>query len=529
MNTEAYAIYLRKSRTDMEAEKYGDGETLARHRKILLELARHRNLPITRIYEEVVSGETIDARPQMQALLRDVESGKFRGVLVMEVERLARGNTKDQGIVADSFKYGNTLIITPAKTYDPHDEFDEEYFEFGLFMSRREYKTINRRLQRGRMASLSEGKYIAGTAPFGYRKVHVSNGKGYTLEIVPEEASVIQLIYDLYTHGDPQPDGSRRKLGLLLICKKLDAMHIHPPRNDSWSVASVRDILSNPTYTGKVRWQWRKCQKTVKDGAVTVQRRKDSDCTVLDGLHEAIISDEIFKQAREIMASRYRAPAAASTGLKNPLSGMVYCGMCGKMMTRAYSNTRAGYYTLKCPNRNCKNISAPIYLIEMELLDSLREWLREYELSWESDRKLSTLASDSICASIEQNRSELSSLRQQLENTFDLLEKGIYSTDVFIQRNQVLTEKISGLSAKIEEMEKEYKKELLREKTRYEFIPTVENVLALYNSLKQPHEKNDLLKTVIERVEYVKTTPNTKGKRDQVNFELKIFPRIPHA
>ena len=47
--------------------------------------------------------------------------------------------------------------MTPSKTYDPENEFDEEYFEFGLFMSRREYKTINRRLQRGRAASIKEG------------------------------------------------------------------------------------------------------------------------------------------------------------------------------------------------------------------------------------------------------------------------------------------------------------------------------------------------------------------------------------
>ena len=82
----------------------------------------------------------------------------------MEVERLARGDTIDQGIVAQTFKFSDTKIITPIKTYNPNNEFDEEYFEFGLFMSRREYKTINRRLQRGRMASVKDGKYVANKA-----------------------------------------------------------------------------------------------------------------------------------------------------------------------------------------------------------------------------------------------------------------------------------------------------------------------------------------------------------------------------
>lgn len=103
-----YLIYLRKSRADREAELRGEGETLARHEKALLELARRQHLPIADIYREVVSGETIASRPMMQQLLSEVEQGVWDGVLVMEVERLARGDTIDQGIVAQAFKLSDT-------------------------------------------------------------------------------------------------------------------------------------------------------------------------------------------------------------------------------------------------------------------------------------------------------------------------------------------------------------------------------------------------------------------------------------
>ncbi len=93
---EHYCAYLRKSRKDMEAEAHGDGETLARHEKILKDLANRLNIRIDKFYREVVSGETISARPVMQQLLSDVDSGMWSGVLVVEVERLARGNTLDQ-------------------------------------------------------------------------------------------------------------------------------------------------------------------------------------------------------------------------------------------------------------------------------------------------------------------------------------------------------------------------------------------------------------------------------------------------
>src|SRR5690554_1932838 len=106
-----YVIYLRKSRADIEAESHGEGETLARHEKILLDLAKKMKLSITQIHREIVSGETISSRPVMQQLLNEVEQGMWKGVLVVEIERLARGDTIDQGIVAQTFKYSNTKII----------------------------------------------------------------------------------------------------------------------------------------------------------------------------------------------------------------------------------------------------------------------------------------------------------------------------------------------------------------------------------------------------------------------------------
>ena len=206
-SAEEYCMYLRKSRVDIEAEAHGEGETLARHEKLLLEVARRDKLNVTQIYREVVSGETIASRPVMQHVLQEVEQGRWAGVLVVEVERLARGDTIDQGIMAQTFKYSGTKIVTPLKVYDPNNEYDEEYFEFGLFMSRREYKTINRRLQRGRLAAAKEGKWVSGVAPYGYEKIRVPNDKGWTLRPVEAEADIVRFIFRLYTSGEEGEGG----------------------------------------------------------------------------------------------------------------------------------------------------------------------------------------------------------------------------------------------------------------------------------------------------------------------------------
>ena len=133
-NSTQDVIYLRKSRKDDEVIKT-NADVLATHERTLLDLANNLGLNVTDIRREVVSGDTIAARPEMQQLLTEIEAGLWRSVIVMEVERLARGDTIDQGIVAQTFKYSGTKIVTPMRTYDPANEFDEEYFEFGLFMA----------------------------------------------------------------------------------------------------------------------------------------------------------------------------------------------------------------------------------------------------------------------------------------------------------------------------------------------------------------------------------------------------------
>ena len=238
-----YCLYLRKSRADMEAEARGEGETLARHEKLLLEVAKRGGYNVTQIYRESVSGETIAARPVGQHLLQEVEDGMWAGVLVVEVERLARGDTIAQGVMAQAFKYSNTKIIPPLKVYDPANEFDEEYFEIGLFMSRREYKTINRRLVRGRNASAKEGKWVSGVTPYGYERVRIKGDKGWTLRPVEEHADNVRFIFRLYTSGVEAENGVVRQLGTYTISKRLDQMGVAPPSSAQyWNDRTVQCI-----------------------------------------------------------------------------------------------------------------------------------------------------------------------------------------------------------------------------------------------------------------------------------------------
>lgn len=525
-----YCIYLRKSRADAEAELAGEGETLARHEKTLLALAKKYKLPITKIYKEILSGETIAGRPVMQQLLQDVEAGLWDGVLVMEVERLGRGDTMDQGIILNAFKYSSTKIITPMKTYDPNNEFDEEYFEFSQFMSRREYKTILRRMQRGREASAKEGKYAGSIAPFGYRRIKLKNEKGYMLEIEPEEAAAVKLAFELYVYGDPQPDGTFADIGRATIAKRLNQMGIKNRKGGTWATASVTRMLENPVYIGKIHWNRRPGKKSTENGKIKVSRPLADDFILVEGLHEPIISDDLWNAAQEKIKQHSR-PTGVNGTTKNPLSGLVRCSRCGNTMQRRPYLKTGQAPTLICVTHFCPQVSSALYMVENKILEGLALWLKQHEATWEEETAMTDAFSGKILAMenlITELEKELDGLRNQFENTFEFLEKGIYSPEVFTARNKALSEKISETTAAIDEAQSELADLKTAKENQITMLPKIRTILDTYETLT-PAEQNRLLKEVLDHVEYHK---ENKGREHGLwqtppdDFKITLFPKV---
>ena len=517
MQDGTYAIYLRKSREDIESEKYGEGETLARHEKILTTLAEKRNLHISKIYREVVSGETISERKEMQKLLKDVENEKWTGVLVVEVERLARGDTADQGRVSKAFKYSHTKIITPVKTYDPDNEFDEEYFEFGLFMSRREYKTINRRLQRGREVSVSEGKFVGNIAPFGYDRVKLKDSKGYSLSVNQYEAPIVKEIFRLYTFESNTINS---------VARQLNAMNLKPRISDEWTVSSIKDILSNPTYIGKIVWNRRKQKKKTKNGHLIISRPRNQEYSIYDGLHEPIIDNKTWELVQE--KRKQNTPKVKhSNQIQNPLVGLVFCEKCGKPMQRRPYTKADKPATLMCSSSKCDNVSSKLYIVENKIIEALKIWLENYKIDYNINDNSNAENNKLIEKSIVSAKKELEKENGKLDKIYDFLENGIYSKDEFINRSKAIKYNIVSLESKL----KEYR-ELLNKNTEIQneketIIPKLENILNLYDKLENAEDKNILLKGIIAKITYLKNAKAIKKDSDRTNFELHIYPKLP--
>ena len=510
-----YIMYLRKSRKDYEAEQRGEGDTLTRHFNTLNALAKQMRINVTIILEEIVSGDTISARPKMQQLLQLVETCQYDGVLVVEVERLSRGDTADQGIVAKTFKFSETKIVTPYKIYDPNNEFDEEYFEFGLFMSRREYSTIKRRLTRGLHDSRSEGKYVGSVAPYGYKSVKLKKQKGFTLEIIPEEAEQIRIIFDLCTIGDENGN----HLGRARISDYLND-HGYRYRGELWTAERVARTMINEVYKGYIADGKRKAVKKVVNGVTVSTRPLNRECAMYKGLHEPIVSEEQFDLAQKITRGRNNSSLNRSHSLQNPFAGLVYCSVCGRCMLRKVGQKNPD--SLICATRGCSTVSVQVHVFEKRVLESLELWLSDYqitpeEISLGNDEKVS------YRSNIEVLQKELVELDKQYENTYSLLERGIYTEEMFFKRNSAVKRELDSVQAQLDELQIKLQELIDTEEHKRLIIPKVQNIIDCYHSIESPAGKNELLREVIDHIDYER---NVRSRKHPDNFTIKIFPKL---
>lgn len=494
MRGQIAGVYLRKSRMEEGMET---DEVLRRHRESLAECAQRHGLYVEEWYPEVISGESLYARPQMLRLLEDVEAGRFDAVLCMDLDRLSRGRMKDQGIILDAFRDSGTKIVTPDKVYDLSDEIDDELAEFKTFMSRREYKIITKRLRRGLKRSIQDGCYVA-NAPYGYRKVVVDRKP--TLEIYEPEAQYVRLMYKLYAEG----------YGCVAIAGQINAMGARPHRTDAFGRSSVAAILRNPAYIGKIVWdQKTHIRKNTQGNAkhITIYNPREK-WTITDGLHPAIVDKELYDKVQDIMAKRYR-PSKQDGTVKSPLAGLVYCSNCGGHMQRSVQKT-VPY--LLCPRKGCC-AGAKYELVERRVLQYLEDALEQLRVAQPEEAPDIKPMEDALAAVTK----ELSAAMRQKARLHELLEMGEYDLPTYRERMAAVKGKVEDLERRQADLSRRL--EAARGTDYAAQARQIEAVLAVY-STADAAGRNALLHTVIDRIDYSKLK-----KTAQNDFELSITLR----
>jgi site-specific DNA recombinase len=431
------AKYKRKSRGDSE-------EDLVKHDYILTEMCKQNNWKFVD-YPEIGSGDSIELRPVFQRLLQDIDEGLFDAVLVVDWDRLGRGDMGDTDRIKKAFKKSNTLVITPGKWYDLNDDDDDFNVDAKAFIARQEYKMIKFRLSRGKKIGARLGRWTNGIPPFPYD--YDSQRKG--LVVNDYKQKLYRFIIEAALEGHVCDE----------IAWELNKQGFPSPREKKWTGTTINRLLRDETHLGKII-----SNKSEGDGhAKKRPHAKDWKLVprhlwvVVENCHEPVKTQNEHDQLLYLLMKRKKIPKAARAG-KHALSGMVKCAICKSSIPIYRSPTNKSqirscqhhdHYGNKCPN---KGGNADLIILEIQM--KLRE-LEDQIINRVNDEEGNEYKI--IEDAIQQKYKQIKQKEEAIERVEEGFESGVYTADRARKRKMKIEEELNMLHEELSVLEKQSK------------------------------------------------------------------------
>jgi hypothetical protein len=309
------------------------------------------------------------------------------------------------------------------------------------------------------------------------------------------------MIFDMY---------GNQGMGRTAICYKLDDMKVKPPKGEHWSPTSVREMLRNIHYIGKVKWNWRKTISIVENGEIKKVRPTGNieEFLVYEGRHEGIVPQELFDKVQERLGNNHRATTRVK--LRNPFAGIMYCRNCGRVMVLKYFRNKQGEETclprIMCSNQSrCGTGSCTYEEIIEKVCAILQECIEDFEIRINADKGDSAKLHAELIKNLEKKMKDLQAKElSQWEAQSDPDPMKRMPQEIF----QLLNAKLLQEKEDIQKaLCKAY--ESMPEPVDYEEkVKTFQDALvALRNPETDNVLKNELLKACIEKIEYFKEKP----------------------
>ena len=358
------AIYIRVSTEDQAREGY----SLEVQREYLEAFAKRDGLEVYKVYCDDGVSAYSTRRPALQELLADARAKQFELVIAYKLDRFSR-NLKDLLNLVDELSTYGVAFKSATEPFDTSTSAGRLMFQQLGSFAEFERNRIAERVVPGMMRSAKQGNWQGSCyAPFGYKY----NKPKKLLEIVPEEAKIVKLIYRLYIEGRSSfrvmeylnKNGYKSRSGKLFYNK------------------FICDVLKNPIYMGKIVWNRKQYLKSSKaDRDYKYQVNDEEKFIVVKGRHQPIISEEDFIKVRKIVDERKRSWTPRQTGTEYLLHGIMGCAKCGNYYSGllAISNPRTKFkkrwYRCSGPlhhKNKCKNRSVKAEDIEPIIDDVVR-------------------------------------------------------------------------------------------------------------------------------------------------------------
>lgn len=323
MSKEKIKVYLY---TRVSTTMQIDGYSLDAQKTKMKAFCDYNEYEIAGEYEDAgKSGKSIEGRIAFNQMMDDIKSGKdeVSYVLVFKLSRFGRNAADVLATLQVMQDFGVNLICV-EDGIDSSKDAGKLMISVLSAVAEIERENIRVQTMEGRMQKAREGKWNGGFAPYGYSLI---DGK---LEVNEEEAVAIRTIFDQYVNTDLEANG---------IAKYLENHGIHKiarqnGTNPLFDAALIRRIIQNPVYSGKISYGRRRTEKVHGTRNEYRQVRKD-DYLLVDGLHEALVSEEVWEQAQvkvAAQAKKYEKVNRDKGEKIHLLSGILKCPVCGSGM-----------------------------------------------------------------------------------------------------------------------------------------------------------------------------------------------------
>lgn len=441
------AVYVRLSKEDgdkMESDSIQNQKRIIEQHIKYLENQGEQIASVKVYSDDGYPGGNFD-RPEYKRMMRDIEAGTINCVIFKDNSRLGRNYPELGRLMEEYFPQKGIRVISVLNHIDslkdPHG-YCSAIVSFSNIMNDDYIRQLSIKIKSTFAMKRERGEFLGSYAPYGYMK---SPEDRHKLVVDPEAAEVVRMIFDWYVGG---VSASR-------IVKQLNALQIMPPsvyktlkgckgfdqhssggvKRNAWALTTVNSILKDEVYIGNlVQGKY----KSVSYRTKKLAPADESEWTVIEGTHEAIIPDEIFTIVHDRFARHTRVAPSRQTSYL--LSGFVKCAHCGGRMNR---NVSHGVARFRCVTRiyspeKCQCPSIREAALEAAVLGAIQTQIQELVdakavIDMAREKRPGNCPTNEYLLAIKRAEREKQRLEEAKFRLYDNLERGVIDQDEYIR------------------------------------------------------------------------------------------------
>ena len=446
------AIYCRVSTVEQAEEGYSIDEQNLKIR----EYCEREGHEIYNLYEDRgISGKNITNRPGIKQLLHDATNNKFDLVILWKLNRISRTLLHILNIV-EVLDKNNIAFRSLTENFETETPSGKLQLNIMGAIGEFERETIAENVKMGMLARAREGKWNGGIV-LGYDVVEIPNdgkkGKNSRLEINEREACAVRRIFELYSQGN----------GYKSVVNRINKEGYKTKKNNEFAVSTVKEILNNPVYIGKIRYNVR------QDWSKKRRNKINPDPIISEGQHEPIIDMETWNKVQVILKERSKKHNKIYDS-EFPLTGILKCPVCGAGMTisRSTSKRKDGtkkvfeYYS--CGNwKNkgtsvCRSNSIRVEVADKYVINKIMTVINNKSILKKVIDNINKNKSSKLQPTIdelERITNEISKLNSKKNKNIELFEDGILDKDELSTRVKSINDDIDKLKYREQDLRQE--------------------------------------------------------------------------